>query len=517
MRIFIFLLVLFSFTSSAEWNIHSAFNESNVRSVLGGPVTKYKVPVKSSVGRYAIATLNPKSISGVGRFLATKNPYTIAALAAASYFYDDFGNLLGKPEDTTPMPTLSPKLSNEFCVTARGNPDQKGCGATEYDAKFNACELVASQSLPYSTDPWPVREYTAGYCKVVGSTFYAYNNVTTCYQPNSAGNQTCYYDSPNRIKSIIFENDMTQENNAYCPPDSDATYTYPITDSTGQVTACTTPSDFATRQPVMPPLQQVADDWYNQSILDLQNYPIKTMSYENGSLNNGFIESVNSPNISDSFNSALNLVESGNYQTTDSTLPNYISPEMLNSVNSARNAMFNDLPFSEPDGTIVDSQNQPVNNPTNGTGTQPADTPINVNVSLDNVDFLTQTQYEQSNQKFFNEFSQVADSYNQTNETAITDLKDKEQSFIDSLVTDVQNAELPEMPTLSSIFPSIPTGQCIPFTLNVSLAGQPKTIVFDKHCPAFTNFVDPILVFFLYVSTALYVFHLAGRTFSQSI
>ena len=57
------------------------------------------------------------------------------------------------------------------------------------------------------------------------------------------------------------------------------------------------------------------------------------------------------------------------------------------------------------------------------------------------------------------------------------------------------------------------TGTCTPFTLDVSVANQPKEIVVGQHCEPYENYIKPILQWVIWVITALALFNISSQTF----
>lgn len=467
---------------------------------------------------FAIAKIKGDSILGLGKQLARSNPYTLAAMAALAYYQDDIGNWFFPPVIDGQEPTQSPDSLKGYqakCSTAGGHIFFSGIGdAPTLDAIRDDCgpQLLTIADTTYKSVPNAVCDvcYT--------SPSYSDGSITILLYhpefPNSIGSKN-YPVSVSDVKDVFTKN---------CPPNDFPTFTVPISDSQGEIIDCKDPSNSELYDPKPVTLPEVADvyaddlmKYHNEGIESLQNW--EPYLNESGNVEPQYIDSYNQPDVSTTMNEYMKNVSSGNYQTIDANAPNYVPLEMVQPTQTAINSTFNDLPFLDPtNSTIIEPnpQTDGAATPTpapNGTATNPINVTgdITVNVEIPEDDTISQTEYEQSNRKFQQEETDLANTKTQELNTSIEQLKTQESDFIDNLGNYIQSFDVPALPTLASFFPSFNSG-CVGFTLDVSVAGTVKNLNFDKHCPPWNSYVNPILTWFLYMMTSLYVLNLSGRT-----
>ena len=211
-----------------------------------------------------------------------------------------------------------------------------------------------------------------------------------------------------------------------------------------------------------------------------------------------------SPPLSDAFES----LGTGLAQDSNPSAPYYIPPELKPDVETARDKFHDGEPFTDPfTNTTVTPDPEPTEpNPY----TPPAEITVNlenltvevdVDMNWDEFPGITQDQYEESNDKM----AEAYDSF----ETP--DVEGADSDFLDTLQ---EPTELPFAPyDFGNLWP-ISGGQCTGFNVNVSVRGEPKTIVVDKHCPPYNEWAHPLLSWFLQLLAALHIFHLFSRMIS---
>jgi len=203
-------------------------------------------------------------------------------------------------------------------------------------------------------------------------------------------------------------------------------------------------------------------------------------------------------------------------------MPNYVPAEMVTPTRVAISALTAGNPFIDPTTSTTDIVSP--NESTQGAATKPADPNapvtnqnITVTVEMPEDDTISQTEYEESNNKFFQQFADATTTFQSDTDSILEKAANDDSDFIDSLTSDVANASgIPDFPSISGLW-SPNGGSCVAYHSEATIAGNTRTITYDKHCPTYNSVVHPLLVWFLYISTALYVIHLAGRTFKSTV
>ncbi len=537
-----FILILLSFFS------FSTFANSPIKAISGikyFPPTPYSTTGMNAfragtlrggvtVGSaFAVAKIKPASILGLGRQLASSNPYTLVAMAALTYYQDDIGRWVFPPEEEGEQPYLVPDIEQVpygdcYSVVSTLVTENKCLENVEEHYTELLTQRVAATSGDSSgsershsleivyQEPYYIGKVTYDRCK---KTWPDGSTMVCEYIP--AGTQDAFFSDTYEYSH--------HKDSAVCPPDMNPTFLDGVdTNSDGEVDRCYDPAESHKYEPqpivLSEAVEPYADDlmeWHNTSIESLQNWePYLDTS---GNVEPQYVESYNQPDVSATMNEYMKNVSSGNYQTSDATAPNYVPSEMLQPTQSAINSTFNNESFVDPTTSIVvdptistDGAATPDPVPTGG-----ANSPIHVtgditvNVEIPEDDTISQTEYEASNAKFFEQFNTQAQLEQTKIDTQLTDLEAADSDFIDSLTADVTNFGVPDFPTLANIWPSFSTGTCIPLTLNASVARLNQTIVFDAHCPPYNTYIHPLLVWILYLMTGLYVFHLAHETLGR--
>lgn len=473
----------------------------------------------SNSGKFAIATLKPSSVLGLGKQLAKGNPYTLVAMAGLAYFQDDIGQWYSEAEKTGEVPFLTPKSELKYnykcTISAWGSHITKE-GMTE----TNSQQFIKSTCLDPAKAKFTELALANGY---VSADFISSTDTSVKFRTTNSADientQSANYGGSIGIQELSYS----------CPPFDDPSYILAFdSDGDGKIDKCFSPAvnEQYKDQPVTTEdmAEPYADDlmeWHNTSISDMKGWDPYIDS--NGNVEPEYIDSYNQPAVSPSMNEYMKSVASGTYQTTDANAPNYVPSEMVQPTQSAINSTFNNDPFIDPTtaevvtpSTSTDGAATPDPSPTGD-----ADNPLHVtgnftvDVQIPEDDTISQTEYEQSNEKFFNDFDTQAQLESTKLDTKIDDLKTADQDFIDSLMPDITGFDVPDFPTLSTIWPSFQTGTCIPLILNASVANLQQTITFDAHCPPYNTYIHPLLVWLLYLATGLYIFHLAHETLGR--
>jgi hypothetical protein len=550
-----FILLSLPFYSYSSWTpinnakiIHG--RGTTINNIIQAGNTHHQMKTRGAVksaGRFAIATLKPNSALGLARQLAKANPYALAAMAASIYYQDEINGWFEKNDNPSGEPNYDligyelPELKDQVCITAKyGTIQENGCGTTELDARSSACEMVVSQipDILDDTSTYPIRNTTGMYCKQNGATYDIWATKTTQYGPKPNGDPGDYYESDSKYTNLPYLNDLTSIESLECPPSWAPSYTVGRDlDGDSKIDKCFLPADLELIESGDKPveIQEVADQYaddlmryHNTSINELQNWnPDTSKPFDpqwtpyvdptTGSVDSQYIQSYNSPSVSSTTHEYMINVSSGDYQTSNPELPNYVPVDMVQPIQTAINSTFNDQPFIDPvtlevtnptistEGVATPAASGTAENPVVVTGD------ITVNVEIPEDDTLSQTEYEQSNRLFQQEENVAAQGQTDSLNTSLDSTLAQEQSFIDGLSNYIQNFAVPEIPTLASFFPSFNSG-CVGFDLNTSVAGKVKVVTFDKHCAPWNSYVNPVLIWFFYMMTSLYVLNLAGRT-----
>ena len=216
------------------------------------------------------------------------------------------------------------------------------------------------------------------------------------------------------------------------------------------------------------------------------------------------------PQLSPALSKALIALATGLHQTTNPQAEHYISPEMLPKVQTALQSALNNQPFYDPyTDTVVDPVDEPLPDPDATPNPNPQPLPdVNVNVEFPDFDMLTQTQYEQSNEKWQNELA-----------TGLPEVQQEWNQHQDDYIQSVQDIESISPPAeifdLNSLW-NIGTGSCIGYSDSLNLSRHSITLQYDKHCPAYDAWGRALVAWFMSIVTALYIFHLWDKTVLQT-
>lgn len=221
----------------------------------------------------------------------------------------------------------------------------------------------------------------------------------------------------------------------------------------------------------------------------------------NGKPDDTFFENPSHTPVSPQLSDALASTASGLAQNTNPSAPHYVPPEVQDAVRDALEKFHDGEPFVDPyTNTTV--------TPDSGLGAEPTpyqppqELTVTVKQSWEDFPGITQAQYEQSNNGWA---QQLADTL--PNEQ--TDWATFDDEFKDNIS---QNPDLPFDPfNFGSLWP-ITGGQCTGFSRTVSVAGNSKTIVFDKHCPPYNEWAHPFLSWFLQILAALQILTIFNKT-----
>ncbi len=468
---------------------------------------------------FAVAKINGNSALALAKQLARSNPYTLAAMGALLYYQDDLGNWLIPSEETGENSDYKPadleQLWSAHCYAKSSEITLQDIGDLPIDQAIrDTCGPKIAEKV---LSDMPESQCDNFDCEAT------YDSGSISVKRRYDGN---VYDSKSYPVTV---GEQLEFESYQCPPFDYPNYTIAEdSDGDGEADRCYNPATNDKFVPTPVTIDEIApeyaDDlmkWHNESIESLQNW--EPYLDESGNVEPQYIESYNQPDVSATMNEYMKSVASGNYQTTDASAPNYVPAEMVQPTQTAINSTFSDLPFVDPTtGTVTepnlktDGGATPEPTPT-GTATNPLNVTgnITVNVEIPEDDTISQTEYEQSNAMFFDQFNTQAQTEKTKIDTQLTDLKAADDNFIDSLTTDITNFGVPNFPTLASIWPSFQTGTCIPLTLNASVGRLDQTITFDAHCPPYNTYIHPLLVWLLYMATGLYVFHLASETLGR--
>jgi hypothetical protein len=504
------------FTKIGNISVKQGSRASSVKSLVGSV---------SNNGNFAIATFKPASVKGLGRAIARGNPYAIAALTALDFFNDN-GQWMKPASLTGDIPSESPKITDSWQADCSASSHSSVVSGTGDFVPSTARQMCAEQSKDDVLTYWQPQQNTTGALNCEWSVSIGnVENVSYTVKPKLDCDGG-FYDRQASF-AVTVSNDQ-ETTTLECPPDSAPQNVIQYDKSgDGDTDACVTPQsleDYSPQQTTVDDIAPVyADDmqeWFNQSIDNLQDWSPFSDGTATG-LEPEYIESYNQADVSPTFNEYLKRVASGSYQTIDQNASDYVPLDMVNPAEVAITSLKNGDSFVDPTtGEIKD-----VDNKTDGASSeQPSSTvpdgtaanPINVTVNLPEDDTISQTEYEESNQKDYDDFDTEAQLQKTNIDTVVTDLEASDQSFIDSLIPDVQNVDVPEMPSFSSLFPDLPFGTCTAFSVDTMQGTVIKPMVFDSHCAPYQTYLHPLIYWFLYVMTGLYIFHLAGETFNRN-
>ncbi len=472
-------------------------------------------------GQFAVAKIKANSVLGLGRQLAKGNPYALAAMAALAYYQDDIGNWLEEPKsEVDGVHSMPPKtISSLECKHYGGTV----LGYAPYGQDFDDCKQVFEDH--HTQGDYAAIQARPTFCEEVSREWR--NNlfdITYKYKQYEGSACTKYGSSGNRYAAGI------KVQTKSCPPDADPSLVVPVADPDGTIRKCISPQSAQDIQPKPMPLEDMAppyaDDlmeWHNTSLDELQSWTPYTDG--SGNVDSEYVDSFNKPVVSPQMNEYMKSVASGNAQSTNPSGSNYVPQEMMQPTQTAVSATFNDSSFIDPTtDTVVDPttvtdgaatptpvQQGTVDNPMHVTGT------LTVDVQIPEDDTISQTEYEASNAKFFEQFASETSGTQAATDTLLKTSSDSDASFIDSLGSDVTNASgIPDFPSIASLWGGFSTGTCASYTSQASIAGDRRTITYDQHCPMYHSTVHPLLYWFLNITTGLYIILLAGRTFKTT-
>ena len=538
----LFILLFISFNSHSYNRVFTPINNAKivhgqgatVRNLIGAGNTlagrRVTAAVTTTGGKFAVATLNPRSALGFGIQFAKGNPYTLAAMAASIYFQDEIGEWFQQGEETGDNPDFEDpdfeQVWSSSCAAHTAIITIGDTGALPLDGAIrDTCGPKLAKKIEAEV---PDSQCANG---VVCEASYDAGSVSFTRTLDGVFLTRKSY-SVSVFKKLEYSTYV-------CPPPPYPAYTIPSdSNGDGETDKCFNPATADKYLPVPVAsdemIPEYADDlmeWHNTSIDALQDWsPDPAAPYHpqvtpyvdttTGNMEPEYISSYNQPAVSDQMNEYMKLVSTNDYQTTDASAPNYVPAEMVQPTQAAITSTFNDTAFVDPttgavvspttstDGSATTAPAGTASNPINVTG-------VTVNVEIPEDDTISQTEYEQSNAKFFEQFGTQAQLEQTKMDTKLEDLKTQDSDFIDSLTPDITNFEVPDFPTLATIWPSFSTGNCVALVLPASVGGLQQTITFDAHCPPYNTYIHPLLVWLLYMATGLYVFHLAHETLGR--
>lgn len=469
---------------------------------------------------FAIANIKPMSSLGVAKQLAKRHPFTLAAMVAYGYFEDDIGQWMSSPE-TDNLVTKSPKIEQIDGVTGVTNAG--------YDwmvgGSLSAVDADATCKSSYAeTD---LRRNVSGTWETILVVDSAKNHALTCSYDVWDHWGGTHYVSTQKPQLFIASTDTITVKS--CPPDGFSDFSIPVNNEDGSLSVCTSHQSQEATKPQPLPMESAAEN-VGDSVMDGMQHadpatqtPADTwepfLEPSTGNVDPEFISSYNQPNVSSDMNEWLKSVSGGTNQSTDPAATGYVPADMLQAVQSAVASAMNGAPFIDPTtDTIVSPTTSTEGAATPETiPTGASDSPINITIDMPEDDTISQTEYEASNAAFFDQFAQASTDSQANVDLNIEEMKTQDSDFIDSLTPDIIDASgIPDFPSLTGLW-SIGGGSCVAYTTDSSIAGNTRTITYDKHCPTYNNVVHPLLVWFLYISTALYIIHLAGRTFKSTV
>jgi hypothetical protein len=214
------------------------------------------------------------------------------------------------------------------------------------------------------------------------------------------------------------------------------------------------------------------------------------------------LDNPTSTPISQPLSNALVAVARGDNQSTNPSAPNYIPPEIEQAVKDIRKKFHDGEPFVDPyTNTSVTPQPQPSDPKPFDPSTEQKIT-VDAKVSWDDFPGLTQSQYEQSNDKLATAIDKLE----------IPDPAKPNNEFLDTVK---QNPEIPFNPIRFDSFWPIVGGQCRGFNIVMSVAGDTRTVLMDKHCPPYNEWAHPLIAWFLQLLTVLHIFHIFSRMINK--
>lgn len=466
-------------------------------------------------GNFAVAKIRGDSALALAKQLARSNPYTLAAMGALLYYQDDIGNWFEPSQETGENTDyVSAELQQTWSAHCYASSEEITIG--------DIGDLPIDQSIRDECGPQIAEKVRSAMPDSQCTNF----ECVAVYDSGSISVKRFHNGTIYDNKSYPVTVGQQLENETYvCPPVDNPLYTIPSdSNGDGETDRCLNPATNQLYTPTPVTLDEIAPQYAD----DLMRHQHEAIDYlqtwepyldDSGNVEPQYIDSYNQPIVSPEMNEYMKNVASGNYQSSDASAPNYVPSEFVQPTQTAVNSTYSFQPFVDPTtGTVTEPNTKtdggatPEPSPT-GTATNPINVTgnITVNVEIPEDDTISQTEYEQSNRKFQQEETDLANTKTQELNTSIEQLKTQESDFIDNLGNYIQSFDVPALPTLASFFPSFNSG-CVGFSLDVSVAGTVKNLNFDKHCPPWNSYVNPILTWFLYMMTSLYVLNLAGRT-----
>lgn len=221
-----------------------------------------------------------------------------------------------------------------------------------------------------------------------------------------------------------------------------------------------------------------------------------------------FFDKPKSTPISRQLSDAFEGLGTGLAQDNNPSAPYYIPPEIKPDVEEARDKFHDGEPFTDPfTNTTITPDPEPT---TPDPYAPPAEVVVNldgltvdveVDMNWDDFPGITQTQYEESNEKLSSPFENAE----------MPDIQSADNDFFETLQ---EPPPLPFSPfDFGSLWP-ISGGQCVGFTVEMSIRGDVKSVMMDRHCPPYNEWAHPLIAWFLQLLTALHIFHLFSRMIS---
>lgn len=300
---------------------------------------------------------------------------------------------------------------------------------------------------------------------------------------------------------------VTQTNGTFCPPSSHPTFTNIGGTEPNQY--CWKLADTPDPEPVRDVTLDDLRDWMAQNPYIFDNLPDDVLKDHNtGKPDDTFFDKPKHTPISPPLSDAFESLGTGLAQDTNPSAPHYIPPELKPEVEQARDKMHNGEPFVDPFTNTTVTPDPAPSDP--DPYTPPSEVVVNldglnvnveVDMNWDDFPGLTQEQYEQSNDKLATSFDSVE----------MPDIQGSDSDFLDSVG---QNPDLPFSPfDFGTLWP-VTGGQCTGFAVTMSIRGDTKSVMMDKHCPPYNEWAHPLIAWFLQLLCALHIFHLFSRMIS---
>lgn len=254
-------------------------------------------------------------------------------------------------------------------------------------------------------------------------------------------------------------------------------------------------------------------DWQTGQPLSNTLYPDFFVDAQTGQPIQDFFDSPSFTDISQQLSDAFESIAAGTAQSTNSSGQNYYNPQLLTDINHALDRFHEGQHFIDP-FTGQNVQPDPnVNVDTEVIGSPGGDVIVNVDVSVENEvnmnwdEFpgLTQAQYEESNEK-------LADAFT---DAPLSDIQDIDNQFTDFIENQIGTAEPPEFFDFGLLW-TPNTGQCTGFTLTATIRGQTRTIPVDQYCEPYNRYFHPVIFWMTYLLTGWSVFLIARHTVEKT-